>query len=255
MPTFESGEGAVAAMKPEKRKSAADQKAVYKPSERERLALLKQIERSKGEPTVPRIKVVTDGKVKKILPDHADAAVAGGLLLEALGTADADFAQGILEQLIRAATHGGKINERELNFMFSIVKGIKPTDQLETMLATQMASVHVTAMRSARHFSMVETLPQQDSADRVLNKIMRTFIMQMEALKRHWTGGEQKVTVQHVSVSEGGQAIVGNVTQSVPGAASKKSRRSRPALTDARQPAMPIIENPVGTPVAAKTKK
>ena len=35
----------------------------------------------------------------------------------------------------------------------------------------------------------------------------------MEALKRYRTGGEQKVTVQHVSVSEGGQAIVGNVTQ------------------------------------------
>ncbi len=42
---------------------------------------------------------------------------------------------------------------------------------------------------------------------------MRTFATQMETLKRYRTGGEQKVTVQHVSVSEGGQAIVGNVTQ------------------------------------------
>jgi hypothetical protein len=86
---------------------------------------------------------------------------------------------------------------------------------------------------------------------------MRTFIMQMEALKRHRTGGEQKVTVQHVSVSEGGQAIVGNVTQANPGAASKKSQQSKHklALTDARQPAMSIIENPVRVPVAAKTKK
>ena len=38
----------------------------------------------------------------------------------------------------------------------------------------------------------------------------------MEALKRYRAGGEQKVTVQHVSVSEGGQAIVGNVTQGAP---------------------------------------
>jgi len=238
-------------MKREKRKSAADQKAVYKASERERVALLKQIERLKCEPTAPRMKVVTDGKVEKILPDHPDAIAAGGLLLEALGTADGDFGLGILGQLISAATHDGKINEHELNFMLSIVKGIKPTDQLEAMLGAQMAAVHVTAMRSARHFSMVETLPQQDSAERVLNKIMRTFIMQMEALKRHRTGGEQKVTVQHVSVSEGGQAIVGNVTQAVPRAASKKSRQSRPALADARQPAMPIIENPTREPLAA----
>jgi hypothetical protein len=166
-----------------------------------------------------------------------------------------DFAQGILEQLVSAATADGKLNERELNFMLSIVKGIKPTDQLETMLATQMAAVQVIAMRFARHFSMIETLPQQDSADRAFNKILRTFIMQMEALKRHRTGGEQKVTVQHVSVSEGGQAIVGNLTQSVRGATSKKSPRSRAALTDARQPPMPIIEKPTRAPVAARTKK
>jgi len=34
----------------------------------------------------------------------------------------------------------------------------------------------------------------------------------MEALKRYRTGAEQKVTLQHVSVAEGGQAIIGNVT-------------------------------------------
>ena len=33
----------------------------------------------------------------------------------------------------------------------------------------------------------------------------------MEALKRYRTGGEQKVTVQHVTVNEGGQAVIGNV--------------------------------------------
>ena len=35
--------------------------------------------------------------------------------------------------------------------------------------------------------------------------------MQMEALKKYRTGGEQKVTVEHVSVNAGGQAIIGNV--------------------------------------------
>ena len=33
--------------------------------------------------------------------------------------------------------------------------------------------------------------------------------MQMEALKRYRMGGEQRVTVQHVTVNDGGQAIVG----------------------------------------------
>lgn len=33
-----------------------------------------------------------------------------------------------------------------------------------------------------------------------------------QALKRYRTGGEQKVTVKRVTVNEGGQAIVGNVS-------------------------------------------
>jgi len=103
MLALESGEGAVAAMKREKRKSAAEQKAVYEASERERVALLKQIERLKGEPAAPRLKVVADGKAETIL-------VAREHLLEALGTVDDDFARGILEQLARAATSGGEIN-------------------------------------------------------------------------------------------------------------------------------------------------
>ena len=45
----------------------------------------------------------------------------------------------------------------------------------------------------------------------------RTFAMQMDARKRYCADGEQTVTVQqNVSVSTGGQAIVGNVTQNVP---------------------------------------
>ncbi|WP_287120652.1 hypothetical protein [Mesorhizobium sp.] len=34
----------------------------------------------------------------------------------------------------------------------------------------------------------------------------------MEALKKYRTGGQQYVTVKHVTVNEGGQAIVGNVS-------------------------------------------
>jgi hypothetical protein len=33
----------------------------------------------------------------------------------------------------------------------------------------------------------------------------------MEALKRYRTSGQQKMTVEHVHVHEGGQAIVGTV--------------------------------------------
>ena len=63
----------------------------------------------------------------------------------------------------------------------------------------------------------------------------------MEALKRYRTGGEQKVTVQHVTVAEGGQAIVGNVTQGRREAAPGKAVPPL-ALTDAKTVPMPIVE-------------
>ncbi len=82
----------------------------------------------------------------------------------------------------------------------------------------------------ARRLAHVETLPKQDSAERALNKLARTYATQMAALKRYRTGGEQKVTVQHVSVREGRQAIVGNVTQAAREIAPEKPANASPAL-------------------------
>jgi len=82
----------------------------------------------------------------------------------------------------------------------------------------------VASMTFARRLAHVEEIPQQDSVERAFNKLTRTFAMQMEALKRYRSGAEQKVTLQHVSVAEGGQAIVGNVTQ-VP----RENRQEQPA--------------------------
>jgi hypothetical protein len=48
-----------------------------------------------------------------------------------------------------------------------------------------------------------------------LNKLARTFAAQVEALKKYRSAGEQTIRVQHVTVNDGGQAIVGNVSQGV----------------------------------------
>ena len=103
------------------------------------------------------------------------------------------------------------MQEANLNFALSIIADIKPKDQLEAMLATQMACVHIASMTFARRLAHTETIAQQDSAEKAYNKLLRTFTTQMEALRKYRTGGEQKVTVHHVQVNEGGQAIVGNV--------------------------------------------
>jgi hypothetical protein len=66
-------------------------------------------------------------------------------------------------------------------------------------------------MTFARRLAQVDNIPQQDSAERAFNKLTRTFAAQMSALKEYRSKGERKMTVQHVHVGDGGQAIVGNV--------------------------------------------
>lgn len=43
-------------------------------------------------------------------------------------------------------------------------------------------------------------------------RLMRAFAAQVTALKVYLSKGHQTVTVQHVDVRDGGQAIVGDVT-------------------------------------------
>jgi hypothetical protein len=228
-------------------------KPEYAPSSQEQTALGKYRARKDGLCPAPRLKVEDN----VVSPDHPDRAVGLALLMETLGTADQDFLQGLLGQLANACSQGGQTNEHGLNFMVSVVKQIKPRDQIEAMLAAQMAAVQMVTMTFARRLAHAETLQQQDSAERAFNKLTRTYVAQMEALRRYRTGGEQKVTVQHVSVGEGGQAIVGNVTQApreTSGRTRDNSATSAPALADSQQSKMPIVGDPAPTVVPIKRK-
>ena len=224
-----------------KKKQTTSDRAKYRPTDQENAAITKQIDRLRTAPVAPRLKVTQEEDVARIALDHPDGTIAYGLLMESLGTTNADFLNNLLSQLGNAGSKGEAISESDLNFLLSVIKDIKPKDQLEAMLAAQMAVVHMTTMTSAGRLSRAETLQQQDSAGALFIKLTRTFATQMEALKRYRTGGEQTVTVQHVNVGEGGQAIVGNVTQSSRETPSTQSADAQPLLTDASSTAMPLL--------------
>jgi hypothetical protein len=228
-------------MATQNRTKVPEAKPEYKPIPREEEAIAK-LQKSKAE-RAPRLKAIKRGDRSTLVPDHPDEATGYLLMMEALGTSDFDFFNSLLSQLINVGSQGPAVEEKGTNFMLSVVKGIGPRDQIEAMLAAQMAAVHVATMTFARRLAHVENIPQQDSAERAFNKLARTFTTQMEALKRYRTGGEQKVTVQHVTVSEGGQAIVGNVTQGRGAAAPDGAAPQSLALTKAKTVPMPIIES------------
>jgi hypothetical protein len=221
-------------MKTTKKRDTA--KPEYQPTASEISSLKKFAARQVAS---PRLRVAKGASVPTLEPEHPNQAIGYALLGEALGTADFDFLNGLLAQLVNVSSQGQEISERELGFILSLVKGVKPRDEVEAMLAAQMAAVHMATMTFARRLAHVESIQQQDSAERAFNKLARTFTSQMEALKRYRTGGEQKVTVQHVSVSEGGQAIVGNITQAPRERAPEKPGPA--ALTHSQDAPMPIV--------------
>jgi hypothetical protein len=184
----------------------------YEPTPEEHTAVQAFFSRKKQKLPSPNLKISKKGPATEVSLNHPEPRTGLLLLLHALGTTDSDFLKGLLNQLASASSKGTEADETVLNFMLSVVKAVEPKDEVETMITAQMAAIHVATMTFARRLSNVENIPQQDSAERALNKLARTFAVQVEALKRYRTGGEQKVTVQHVTVSDNAQAIVGNVS-------------------------------------------
>ena len=201
-------------------------KPPYKLTAREKEALAKF--EAASETRGPRLKVQADGATAKFSVDHPDEAVGILALMRAIGTTDLDFYDGLMGHLVNASRGQNALSQNGTNFMLSVVRGIEPRDQIEAMLAAQMAAVHAASMTFAHRLAHVENIPQQDSAERAFNKLTRTFAMQVEALKNYRSKGEQRMVVQHVNVAEGGQAIVGNVNAPTEGAGGRKKVEEQP---------------------------
>ena len=170
-----------------------------------------------------------------------DTELARALTLNALGTTDDRFADGLLFQILNACGQDG------FRFVVPVISGLEPKDQMEAMLAAQMAAVHMATMKYAGRLTHASSYLESEMAEKSLNKLARTFTAQMEALKKYRSGGQQKMTVEHVHVHEGGQAIVGPVTQGG-GGSKKKAKDQAHALEYA--PGTPVpSEDPEGNVV------
>ncbi|MER8965411.1 hypothetical protein NKI25_06770 [Mesorhizobium sp. M0808] len=98
-----------------------------------------------------------------------------------------------------------------MNYALSMVCGLRPKDQIEATLGVQMAAIHIATMNSAMCMGEAKTWELREAHERALNRLSRTYVAQIEALKRYRSKGEQRVIVERVNVEKGGQAIVGNV--------------------------------------------
>lgn len=92
------------------------------------------------------------------------------------------------------------------------LKGIAPRDELEGMLAVQMIATHDAAMQCLVRAALPnQMLEARDHHLKHATKLMAVYERQLAALDKHRGKGQQKITVEHVTVQAGGQAIVGSV--------------------------------------------
>jgi hypothetical protein len=120
--------------------------------------------------------------------------------------------------------------------------GIGPKDEIEGMIGAQLLACHNASMECYRRAMIGEqTFEGRRENLNQANKLSRTYATLLEALNRHRGKGQQKVTVEHVHVHEGGQAIVGNVETPGGGFASK-SREQPHALAHAPSAPMPSAD-------------
>jgi len=131
--------------------------------------------------------------------------------------------------------------ERQRHATVDALIGIKPQDEIEGMIAAQLLACHNASMECYRRAMIREqTFEGRRENLSQANKLSRTYATLLEALNRHRGKGQQKVTVEHVHVHSGGQAIVGSVEAG--GGVAPKSKDQAHALAYAPGQTLPSTD-------------
>lgn len=181
-------------------------------SEEELSHMLKANERreKRHEPVTASVSRGSDGRLILEVPhdDHRGWLIRLG---DAVGSRSDKFAMEQLQHLLTMIQPDSARPDFNTNSMLAAVDAVRPENEIEGMLAVQMAATHQLAMTALARTANSNTAKSVEAYTNLATKMLRTYTTQLEALAKLRRGGSQKVTVEHVHVYEGGQAIVGNV--------------------------------------------
>ena len=154
-----------------------------------------------------------DKKVTTVVADDPDNRKG---TLKRIGGSQSDHWNNVLaNQTVQTLwiKHSDKeTRDRQCVAIIAGLVGIEPKDELEGMIAAQLLAAHNAAMECYRRAMLDEqTFEGRHENLSQANKLSRSSAVLIEALDRHRGKGQQKVTVEHVHVHAGGQAVVGTV--------------------------------------------
>ncbi len=153
-------------------------------------------------------------------------------IAEATGTNDPELSQRLVSQVFETLWMPAELSDEErlqhIRSAIAAMRGIKPQDEVEGMLASQMVATHAAAMECFRRSIIQEqSIKGRDSELRHAAKLLSIFAKQLETLNRNRGKGQQKMTIEYVNVEPGGQAMVGQF-EADPKQPRKKAKQSAP---------------------------
>jgi hypothetical protein len=93
------------------------------------------------------------------------------------GTSQTKFAEGILAQLAALnLNEKGTVDGKMLAFNLALAQGTEPIDEIEGMLAAQMAAIHRATMDCAGRMARTKSAESGESYERSLNRLGRELI-------------------------------------------------------------------------------
>jgi hypothetical protein len=141
-----------------------------------------------------RVKLArADAYIAATSPPDGEAENWWRRLSEALGTMSSDFVEASLLQLQAAARSPfGTISQTAMNAALAIITAAAPRDEIEAALAIQMACAHMAAMSILSKLdSGFGTEGRIAAFGSAATRLMRTYAMQVEVLRRLRHGGHQ----------------------------------------------------------------
>lgn len=150
----------------------------------------------------------------------------------ATGTDDPILQLRLIRQTVDALWRPENLKEDEdrdrMQSAISMLGGIKPADEVEGMLATQMVATHNAAMECLRRAMLRDqTFEGREQNLKHATKLLSIYSRQIEVLNKYRGKGQQKVTVEYVNVESGGQAVVGHVETGRVDGSVREGRKSR----------------------------
>jgi hypothetical protein len=129
-------------------------------------------------------------------------------VISEFGSSDPDFLFPLLHQIAKLGIKDRVWDPDVIKLCIAFIRGSQPRDQISSLLAFHMMTVHQTIMVNFGRINQARFMQynkEEDGADRAVNRLVQTLVRLTEAYDQHQNGGERKLTVGHMVLANGQQ--------------------------------------------------